>query len=603
MRAGLSPMPRIAFEPDVLEPRQANRWIAGLIVLGIAIRLVRFALRFPLWYDEAALSANFLDRGYLDFMRPLECGQAAPILFLWVQTTLVRLLGFTEYSLRLFPLATGIASLFVFRRLASRLLEGSALVLAVGILAVSYPAIRYAAEGKPYGSDLFVSLVLLALAVEWMSRPERTHLLWGLAAVVPWGIGLSFPAAFIGGGVSLATGWVLWRTGTRRGWAPWAAYNLLLMVSFVAVMAVARSNLSEAAAQVMERYWQNAFPPLDSPAALGRWLVATHTGDALAHPFGGDRGASTLTSLLCVVALGVLVRSRQGVLLLLLLAPAALNFIAAAMHRYPYGGHIRLAMHLAPSVCLLAGMGAQAALERGFRGRPRRTATLVVFGLLTALGIGSMVRDIAWPARSENDQRARGFARWFWTAKAFDAELVCVKTDLRLPLARSICLEGDEAIYLCNQRIYSPRHARQEPARLDRVSSERPLRCAWFRVPWLPVDEAAVAQWLAEMQANYRLVARETFPLPVFSKRGIESLNTLELFEFVPRGDGSQAAKADDTSLSTDDPSDDPSDYTSTGTGPRWFTETGGAISLPTASATLRHSDIVSSNCRKSSDW
>ncbi|MCR4415184.1 MAG: glycosyltransferase family 39 protein, partial [Thermoguttaceae bacterium] len=229
MSAGLSCMPRVAIGTDVLDRRQANRWIAGLIALGIAVRLVRFALRFPLWYDEAALSANFLDRGYLDFLRPLECGQAAPILFLWVQTTLVRLLGFTEYSLRLFSLATGIASLLVFRRLAGRLLEGSALVLAVGILAVSYPAIRYSAEGKPYGSDLFVSVVLLALAVEWMARPERTGLLWGLAAVAPWCIGLSFPAAFVGGGVSLATGWVLWRTGSRRGWAPWAVYNLRLI--------------------------------------------------------------------------------------------------------------------------------------------------------------------------------------------------------------------------------------------------------------------------------------------------------------------------------------------------------------------------------------
>ncbi len=544
MRAGRSGISRVAFGADVFDPRQANPWIAGFIALGIAVRLVRFALRFPLWYDEAALSANFLDRGYLDFMRPLECGQAAPILFLWVQTTLVRLFGFTEYSLRLFSLATGIASLFVFRRLAGRLFEGSALVLAVGMLAVSYPAIRYSAEGKPYGSDLFVSLVLLALAVEWMSCPERTGLLWGLAAVAPWCVGLSFPAAFVGGGVSLATGWRLWRTGSRRGWAPWAVYNLLVIASFVAVMAVARSNLSEAAAQVMERYWQAAFPPLDAPGALARWLVATHTGDVMAHPFGGDRGGSTLTTVLCVVALGVLVQKRQGTLILLLLAPAALNFIAAAMHRYPYGGHVRLAMHLAPVVCLLAGVGAAAALERAVRARPRQTPTMVALCLLAALGMGSMVRDIARPARSENDQRARGFARWFWRAKALDAELVCVKTDLRLPFAGSICLEGDEAIYLCNQRIYSPRHARQEPARLDRVSPERPLRCAWFRVPWLPVDEAAVAQWLTEMQADYRLVAREKSPLPVFNKRGVESLNTLELFEFVPRGGKSQAAGA-----------------------------------------------------------
>ena len=35
-------------------------------------------------------------------------------------------------------------------------------------------------------------------------------------------------------------------------------------------------------------------------------------------------------------------------------APAGLNLFAAALHRYPYGGHVKFSMHLGPAVCLLA---------------------------------------------------------------------------------------------------------------------------------------------------------------------------------------------------------------------------------------------------------
>ena len=40
-------------------------------------------------------------------------------------------------------------------------------------------------------------------------------------------------------------------------------------------------------------------------------------------------------------------------LLILCLVPAGLNLVAAAIHRYPYGGHVRIVMHLGPIVCLL----------------------------------------------------------------------------------------------------------------------------------------------------------------------------------------------------------------------------------------------------------
>ena len=203
------------------------------LAVAVAIRLIRYLLRFPLWGDEAMLAMNFLDRDYAGLMRPLAFHQVAPLLFLWIELTAVKLLGFNEWALRLFPLLCGLASLFLFHRLARLLLRGTARVLAVAIFAVTYSGIRYSAEVKPYGVDLMVSTLLLLLAVRWWRQPDQTRWLWALAAVVPLAVGFSYPAVFIGGGVSLALAAVLLGTRSWRGWGagaritwPWPAVFL-----------------------------------------------------------------------------------------------------------------------------------------------------------------------------------------------------------------------------------------------------------------------------------------------------------------------------------------------------------------------------------------
>jgi len=510
-------------------------WLAMVLAVGIAARLVRFALRFPLWYDEAALSASLLDRGFLDLLWPLDCGQAAPIGFLWMQWALVKLLGFSEFVLRLGSLVGGVGCVLIFWRLAHLVLHGSAAALAAGMLAVSYPAIRYSAEAKPYGIDLAVATGMLWLALRWLRCPRAGRWLWLLAAVAPAALALSFPAVFVAGSISAVTAWVLWRQKVARGGWAWLAYNASVLGAFLAVQAAAHSNLSPEGAATMQAYWKDAFPPLESLGSLVRWLLAAQTGPMLSHPIGGDHGGSIVTALLCLAGVTALARRRQGDLLAVLLVPWGLNLLAAALHRYPYGGHVRLAMHLAPSVCLLAGVGLGAVLARlGGASRANRTAVAALV-VLAGIGAATMVRDVARPARSENDLRARAFAQWFWVAKAFDGELVCARTDLHLPFTHTLLLEGDEAIYYCNQRIYSPRHARGQAPQWERISARWPLRCAWFRVPWLPCDETELERWLGQMQKRFRLASRQSYPVPVFNKRGLESHNTVEVFEFVPR--------------------------------------------------------------------
>ncbi len=522
---------------EPLGPERVRQLVWLFLALGVAVRLTRYLLRFPLWCDEGYLAVNFLDRGYWQLIEPLEYRQVCPLLFLWVELALVKLLGFSEYSLRLFSLVCGLASLAVFRHLAGRLLQGTALVLAVAVFAVSYPCVRYSAEVKPYGSDVLVSLVLLALAVEWLRAPQRYGFLWTLAALMPLAVGLSYPAVFVAGGVSLTVAVRLLRSGCARAWMAWAAYSVTLVASFVTYYVISTANQSAVALDATRLWWRDQFPPLASPAKLLVWLWSAHAGDMLSHPFGGRNSGSTLTLLCCLVAVTVLFRRRRSTLLVLCLAPFALNFMAAALQRYPYGGHVRVAMFLTPIVCLLAGLGASWLVERLAARRSGSAAPLMATIVLLALmAVGSMGRDLWRPYRSDSDRQIRDFARWFWSAKSLDGEVVCLKTDLKQEFCPPLPEGDDSALYLCNQRIYSPRHMRQESAHVAQVSRTHPLRCVRFLSTRHEQDEAAFQRWLADMQSHYSPIGREDYRFPIRTRSGrVVYVQSVEVYEFTPR--------------------------------------------------------------------
>jgi hypothetical protein len=512
------------------------------LLLGVAVRSVRYLLRFPLWGDEASLGVSFLDRhSYMALIRPLDRCQVAPLLFLWTELTVIKLLGFSEYTLRLFPFVCGLASLALFRHLARLLFKGTAVVLAVAIFAVSYPCTRYGAEFKPYGTDLLVSLLLLTLAVRWWRRPAEVRWLWGLTALTPVALGFSFPAVFVAGGISLFAAAVLWSSDCRRGWWPWIVYNVVLIASFGGFFILSTKPQADQYLDVMAGEWSHAFPPWHSVAGLVAWLVKIHTGSLFAQPVGGDNFASTGTFLVCLVAAAVLWWRRRYATLLLGAAPFALNFVAAAMRRYPYGGHTRMAMHLTPLICLLAGYGAAVLLRRRRAAGPGdRTAArpmLAVLAVLALIGAGSIVRDLHLPAKDVDDLRGRDFASWFWGTMARDRELVCVKTDFgkAFPPAGipwQCCISSS---YLCNQRIYSPRHARGEPPRLELVSRSRPLACVQFWEHYIPYDQAAFDAWLESLKARYglELVSSQRYPLSC-DNRVERWTDRVEVYELAP---------------------------------------------------------------------
>jgi len=302
--------------------RRLEQAVFAFVALGVFLRIGRYLTNYPIWGDEAFLALNILRRGYLDLLSPLKYGQVCPILFLWAERTAVKLFGFSEMSLRLCPLICGVGSVLLFRRVAGRVLEGSALVLAMAIFAVSIHPIRHSADAKPYASDLLVALVLLALAIEWWRSPERTGWLWMLVLFAPIALAASFPAALVEGGIGLALAPSVWRTRRLGPKIAFAAYFLAVAVTFGGMyVGYMHGQQTGVSLPELQKYWAESFPPLDSPARLASWLIATHAGRMFAYPGGGARGASSATLLLVLIAASVLWRRRQKTILALLVMP------------------------------------------------------------------------------------------------------------------------------------------------------------------------------------------------------------------------------------------------------------------------------------------
>jgi hypothetical protein len=71
----------------------------------------------------------------------------------------------------------------------------------------------------------------------------------------------------------------------------------------------------------------------------------------MAYPFGGKNFASSLTTLASLIGLITLIKRKNWVWITAVIVPFVLTFLAAALHRYPYGMSARVSQHLVPLHC------------------------------------------------------------------------------------------------------------------------------------------------------------------------------------------------------------------------------------------------------------
>ena len=180
----------------------------------------------------------------------------APSGFLVLLKVVIDVAGTGEYGFRFIPQLGSLLALPLFAKLARKCLSLPAMLLAPGAFALSPPLIRYAAEVKPYASDVALCLLCLLAAHSWLTQESPLNALWlGLAGAVA--IWFSYPVMFVLASIGLIA---LLRCATR--WSAGLSRQTSVVFGLWLVAAgplalVERHGLSPGTHAIMLLFWSN----------------------------------------------------------------------------------------------------------------------------------------------------------------------------------------------------------------------------------------------------------------------------------------------------------------------------------------------------------
>ena len=217
---GLGPSPdRVYYRAAVL-----------LLCVGLLMRAYHYFSNPSIWFDEAWLLSNLLEKNYRDLLGPLTSAQVGPPLYLWLEKTAFLCLGDNALIWRLPAFVASLIGLVLFFYVARRILPLVGLPWAVGLFALSDRLLWHTVEVRPYTIDVCVAVAVLAAWLRTETwRLEGRLVLFALAG--PLLLLISFPAIFVCAGLCLALLWETWRTGRLVAWILLAFSALELAVT------------------------------------------------------------------------------------------------------------------------------------------------------------------------------------------------------------------------------------------------------------------------------------------------------------------------------------------------------------------------------------
>ncbi|NJP10166.1 MAG: glycosyltransferase family 39 protein [Leptolyngbyaceae cyanobacterium RU_5_1] len=320
----------------------------GLVLFGVLVRLSQYFDNRSLWFDEASLALNIVNRSYLELLGVLDHDQAAPPIFLWIERLFVQVFGNSEYSLRLFPLISGMVALFLFYRMATLLTSGITTVVAIALFASLRYIVYYAAEVKQYATDLMLALLIFLVLFslrDQILKPRQILFLSLLGSVCIW---TSHPAIFVLVGIEMAN---LLGISTQKLkaillnripiYGTWLSSFILLYL-----FTIKRTEANES----LLSYWDGSYP--DSLFDLP-WLI-----DSLGRFFYRPLGFLGITDGIAIAAFicgCIFVYQQNKFNFLLLNAPLLITLLASFLHKYPF--RERLVLFLAPFAILIIATG------------------------------------------------------------------------------------------------------------------------------------------------------------------------------------------------------------------------------------------------------
>jgi len=393
----------VARRPLLAQVREASLYrvtLWAILLFGIAFRLEQYLYNRSLWMDEAFLALNIIDRPFADLFGQLSFNQAAPPGFLFVERLNVEVFGRSEYALRLFPLVCGIASIFLFLRVAQDILDRRAVLVSLFLFTIADGLVYYSSEVKQYSVDVAAILLFYLAGLELRSRPltPRPLILWGLVgSFVVW---FSHAAAFAAAGVIIA---IVVPELLRRSWKRARALAAVAVV-WAAPLGAALWYAESRVSHLLTTYKADREPGVTGsealfPTDLG-WF--REPAGAIAYLLGIP-ASGTLHRVNYAVALvglvGAVALARRALGKAALIAmPVPLTLAAAALELYPIVS--RTILFWLPLAILVIGQGVVAA---GSIVRRRRTLVTVLVALIVCTApAATAAKYLATPRERED---------------------------------------------------------------------------------------------------------------------------------------------------------------------------------------------------------
>ena len=172
-----------------------------ILIISIIVRIVMYVKCRSLWIDEAMLADSIVARNWHELLRPpLSNNQSVPVLYVISVKLICSVLGYSEFSLRLFSLLSFIGLLVCERIFLKRALGCNnfqiAFVVAMTALLPAY--IWYSNELKPYMSDAFFIILTILLHFYYTQNKIKLPTLTISYILI---LGFSSPAIFFVGGI------------------------------------------------------------------------------------------------------------------------------------------------------------------------------------------------------------------------------------------------------------------------------------------------------------------------------------------------------------------------------------------------------------------
>ena len=357
----------------------------AVVAMGLALRAGHYLQNPPVWHDEAALLLNIVGKSFAELTGPLYFTQAAPPLFLWLQKTLVLLLGDDSLTLRLLPFLAGGAALLLLTELGRRLLPPAGALAFAVLVATSDRLLWHGCEGKPYSTDVLVAAVVLGLAL-WAANALTPRRLLALALLGPVLLFLSYPACFLLGGVALTLLPAVRRARKPALWLTYLTMLALLGSAFVCLY------LGPVRASATPAWFITGTTP-SRPGTRPGWSPwwprgAWRACSATRRSRSAGRCCRWRRSVACSLS-----RDGRRVLLGFLVWPLALNVLAWLPGYYLLGA-LCVTVYAAPAVLLLSAAGVVPAWA--WLRRRHRLAPLALAALLLA-PVGQTAWRLVWP--------------------------------------------------------------------------------------------------------------------------------------------------------------------------------------------------------------